>query len=308
MKEQERRLIMIISFALILTVFFIMLFRLYSQKRKANKRLKAQKEEIEQQNSVIATKNQEITDSIHYARRIQKAILPQKDYIDKIAEEHFVYWKPRDIVSGDFYWMAEKNNLLVIIAADCTGHGVPGAFMSMLGVTLLNEIVLNKGITEPSKVLNTLRDEVVTLLHQDIETQTTRDGMDISIVVIDKKNMKMLSSAANNVLYVLRNNELSTIPADKMPIGVYYKMEPFVANTYELHKGDVIYLTSDGYKDQFGGSLGKKFMSKNFKNLLVEISKQPLSEQKDIIDKRFNEWRGEHAQNDDVLVLGVKIL
>ena len=308
MLEQKKRLMMIISFAVLVTLFLILLFRLYAQKKKANRILRTQKKEIEQQHKVIATKNQEITDSIHYARRIQTAILPQKDHLFKMTLDHFIYFEPRDIISGDFYWMDEKNDLLIIIAADCTGHGVPGAFMSMLGVTLLNEIILNKGITNPAHILNQLRDDMVRLLHQDIETQSTRDGMDISIVVIDRKKMKMFSAAAYNVLYVLRNDELIIIPADKMPIGMYYKMEPFNLNAFDLQPKDIIYLASDGFKDQFGGPEGKKFMSKNIKKLLLEIGQLSISEQKEMIENHFKKWRSNYEQNDDILVMGVKII
>ena len=303
--EQKKRFIMIIVFSIIVTLFSILFFRLYLQIRRAHGVLQEQKKEIEQQHKVIATKNREITDSIHYAKRIQSAMLPQAEQTSKLAAEHFVFLEPRDIVSGDFYWMAEKCDKLIVIASDCTGHGVPGAFMSLLGVTLLNEIIFNKGIIEPAEILNHLRAEIIRLLHQNIETNSTRDGMDISVVTIDRQQKTIKTAAAYNSIYIVRNNELIIIPADKMPVAMYYNMNPFNSSVMKLQKNDIIYLASDGFKDQFGGPEGKKYTSKNFKNMLIEISRYPIHEQKVMVEKLLNEWRRHYEQNDDILVIGL---
>lgn len=267
-----------------------------------------QKEEIEQQRDEIADKNRSITDSIEYASRIQTAVLPSNDFAEEILPEHFILFRPRDIVSGDFYWMTKKDNLLVVIAADCTGHGVPGAFMSMLGVSFLNEIVNRHEINSAGAILTQLRADVKKTLGQEGKEGEAKDGMDIALCIVDLEKMKMQYAGAYNPLYLYRNNELIEVKADRMPIGIYVKeKDSFTNNEIDLQKGDVFYIFSDGYQDQFGGEEGSKFKTKNFKKLLLEIHQKPMEEQREILDTTIDEWRGEWEQIDDIIILGVRV-
>jgi len=267
-----------------------------------------QKDEIEAQRDEISDKNRSITDSIEYAKRIQTAILPSNEYAEKILPEHFILFRPRDIVSGDFYWMTKKDNRLVIIAADCTGHGVPGAFMSMLGVSFLNEIVNRHEVSSSGEILNNLRADIKKTLGQEGKEGEAKDGMDIALCIVDFDNLKMQYAGAYNPLYIFRNNELIEYKADRMPIGIYVKeKESFTNNDIDLQKGDVFYLASDGYQDQFGGEDGRKFKTKNYKQLLLDIHQKPMAEQKEILNNTIDKWRGKWEQVDDIIILGVRV-
>ncbi|MEE4196239.1 MAG: SpoIIE family protein phosphatase [Bacteroidales bacterium] len=267
-----------------------------------------QKEEIEKQRDEIAEKNRSITDSIEYASRIQNAVLPSGEYALDILPEHFILFRPRDIVSGDFYWMTKKDNLLVLIAADCTGHGVPGAFMSMLGVSFLNEIVNRHEITTASAILNQLRADVKKTLGQEGKEGEAKDGMDLALCIVDPDKMKLQYAGAYNPLYLFRNEELIEVKADRMPIGIYIKeKESFTNHEMDLQKGDVFYIFSDGFQDQFGGEDGSKFKTKNFKQLLLEIHHKPMTEQRKILDTKIDQWRGHWEQVDDIIIMGVRI-
>jgi len=256
--------------------------------------IEAQKETLAEQNVEIAEQNQNIKDSIHYAQRIQEAILPPIEAIDEVVDEFFVLWRPRDIVSGDYYWSTRLDDITIIVAADCTGHGVPGAFMSMLGIAFLNEIVNKEGITEPNKILDRLREQIINQLHQTGEEGESKDGMDVSLYVIDHVKMKLKFSGAYNPLFIIRNKELIQLKANRMPIGYYIKLDQsFNIEEFDLQKGDCLYNSSDGYPDQFGGPDGRKFMTKRFKQLLLDIHKKPMNEQHDILDTTIDEWRGD---------------
>lgn len=269
--------------------------------REATAEIVAQKDDIEE-------KNKDIMSSIRYAQRIQEAVSPQKKLMDKVFPEHFVLWKPRDIVSGDFYWMMQKNGKAIIAAADCTGHGVPGAFMSIMGISFLNEIANNKDVNTAAEALNQLRHNVITSLNQEGSETDTKDGMDISLCVYDMDNMMMQFAGAYNPLYMIRDGELSVIKADRMPIGVHERDDrPFTNMEFSMHKGDIYYILSDGYIDQFGGEKGKKFMTKRFKGLLLEIYTKPMAEQKEILWNTILEWRGDIEQIDDIIIIGIKI-
>jgi len=268
----------------------------------------AQKEEIEAQRDEIALKNLYITDSLEYARKIQNAVLPQDEQKDQMMPEHFILYRPRDIVSGDFYWISRKNGQLFIIAADCTGHGVPGAFMSMLGISLLNEIVNRHEVTQANQVLNDLRDEVKRTLRQTGKEGEAKDGMDMALAMVDQKKMKMQYAGAYNPLYLFREGELIEYKADRMPIGIYLKEKStFTNHSIELRKGDTLYLSSDGYPDQFGGSEGTKFKTQRLKRLLSRSQHETMEEQKKILEQTIEEWRGDHEQIDDILLIGVRI-
>ncbi|MCK4663134.1 MAG: SpoIIE family protein phosphatase [Bacteroidales bacterium] len=251
---------------------------------------------------------EEITDSIIYAKRIQNALFPSKEIIKNIINEYFILDLPQGIISGDFYWFSKIKNKTVIAVADCTGHGVPGAFMSMLGVTMLNKIVNEKGIDKPNEILDRLRNNVIISLHQTGEIGEANDGMDIALITIDKKNNSLEYAGANNSAYLFRNNELTEIFADKMPIGIYSEIEtPFSCQKISIQTGDIIYLFTDGYADQFGGSRGRKFLYKNFKKLLKELHHLPMNEQKTRLFKTHRKWKDNNEQVDDILVMGIKI-
>ena len=273
-----------------------------------NNELEKQKNEIEYQRDHIAEINIEVKDSILYASRIQSAIFTPQALINKYLSNYFIINKPRDIVSGDFYWIGQKNNKLIIAIADCTGHGVPGAFMSMLGVTMLNKIINEKSIVKPNEILDRLRKNIISSLHQTGEIGETNDGMDISLISIDRENNFLEYAGANNSAYLYRNNELLEVFADKMPIGIYSEIEtPFSCKKISIQSGDIIYLFTDGYADQFGGLKSKKFLYKNFKNLLKDIHLLPMNEQKSKLLETHNKWKHNNEQVDDILVLGIRI-
>jgi len=237
---------------------------------------------IQRQKNEIEAQKQEIMDSILYAQRIQKAVLPSHEKVQKILPENFILFLPRDIVSGDFYWMTRQNDLSVFAAVDCTGHGVPGAFMSMLGVSFLNEIVNKTSKLKANYILEELRTRVITTLSQSHEGET-KDGMDIALCILNHKTNKLQFSGAFNPLYLIRNNSLSEIKADRMPIGIYHDEEPdFTNNEIQLQKSDCLYIFSDGYVDQFGGYAGKKLLTKTLKEILLNIHSEPMVRQKEI--------------------------
>jgi serine phosphatase RsbU (regulator of sigma subunit) len=252
--------------------------------------------------------NIEITASINYARRIQQAILPRPSEIRGLKEKIFILYLPKDVISGDFYWFSRAGKKLIITAGDCTGHGVPGALMSMLGISFLGEIVNNRRITESGLILNELRKEVQRALHQKGVSDEAKDGMDISLCVINSSRNIIQYSGANNNLYLIRNGELIDYRADRMPIGIYDLVDrDFTSQNIQTKPGDLIYMFSDGYADQFGGPDHKKFKSSTLKAILTEIHESPLPEQKEILEKRFLDWKGNGPQIDDVLILGMKL-
>jgi serine phosphatase RsbU (regulator of sigma subunit) len=308
LKRKNIVLISFIGFIVVVLVFSVLLYKQFAAKKKANILLQEQNEEIKNQRDKIFNQNKEITDSIEYASKIQSAILPPKDIISEKLPEHFILYKPRDIVSGDFYWLYPKNNKIYLCAADCTGHGVPGAFMSMLGIALLNEIISKSEVNTADKILNFLRDYVVRSLHQTGEAGETQDGMDIAFCVIEPDKKQLQFAGAFNPLFLIRNGELYETKGDKMPIGVHLRQnEPFTNHIIPIKKNDKIYLFSDGYTDQFGGPKRKKFLMKRFRELLVEINQYSMEDQKIRIDKEFNDWKGDYEQIDDILVFGIKI-
>ncbi len=318
--EKQKMMIWFFIIALVLVSglgYFI--YRGYRIKKQANiqleeknRQISKQRDEIQKQKEIaesqrdqIAYQKKHITDSIEYALRIQTALLPSLElFTDRF--DHFVLYKPRDIVSGDFYWVAEVDSRQVIIAADCTGHGVPGAFMSMLGVSFLNEIILNKKILQPDQILNTLRDEVISALKQKEEKSDVKDGMDMCVCLLDNKSNTLQFAGANNPLWIFSKDELTEIKGDKMPVAIHEAMKPFTNHWIDLKKGDTFYIHSDGFADQFGGPNQKKFLSKNFKNILSGMQDKPMLEQGAELDRVFEEWRKDVEQIDDVTVIGVR--
>jgi serine phosphatase RsbU (regulator of sigma subunit)/Tfp pilus assembly protein PilF len=306
-KRQLIFLISVICISVVILGFGFVVYRQYQEKKQANILLEEQNIEIKQQRDQIFQQKQEITDSIQYASRIQNAVLPPDSMLDDL-QDHFILYKPRDIVSGDYYWMTLKDNKTIVAAADCTGHGVPGAFMSMLGISFMNEIVNKSDRTEANEILNELRSDVISSLGQTGVTGETQDGMDLALCVIDLEGLKIQFAGAYNPLYLIRDDKLTEYKSDKMPIGIHKeKKESFNNHDIDIKKGDALYLFSDGYVDQFGGNRQKKFMTKNFKELLVRINQKTMAEQMDILDKTLKEWMGDIEQIDDILVMGLRI-
>ncbi|MGM0549651.1 MAG: tetratricopeptide repeat protein [Bacteroidota bacterium] len=294
----------------------------YKRKKELNELLSQQNEEIEaqrdeieaqrdmatQQRDEIGRQKEIITDSIEYARRIQHAILPQESSLKQILNEHFIFYRPKNIVSGDFYWVSNLNGKIFIVASDSTGHGVPGAFMSMLGTAFLNEIIKKNGTHEADEILNQLRANVIESLHQKKGYRGSKEGMDLALCIIDKANDKLSYAGAYNPAWIVRKGELFELKADRMPIGIHAAKndQSFSQQEFHLEQDDMLYLFSDGYSDQFGGNQGFKFHKKNFKSMLVSIADKPADEQMKFVETTFEEWKGDRPQLDDVLVMGVR--
>lgn len=307
-QAQQRRILMIVvvSVSLLVVVAGFSIFKI----KKANVLLKEQKQEIEEQRNlvthqkhVVEEKNKEITDSIQYAKRIQTALIHTQPHLEGNFKDHFVFFKPKDIVSGDFYWSALQNEHLYVAACDCTGHGVPGAFMSLLNISFLNEAIIQKKLIEPNKVFDFVKQNLVTNLSFD----GSKDGMDACLLHVNKNTKTITYSAANNKPVIIRDNELIELPCDKMPVGKSYSENNFTLYTIDYMANDILYLFTDGYKDQFGGKENKKLNSKMFKKLLLEFSRFDFATQKEKIKDFFNEWRGNVEQTDDVCVIGLKL-
>jgi len=331
-------LVLILVFCIAIAGF---IYSRFLQKKKNNLTLTEKNNIINQQNeeikvinnnlldsnAIIVDKNKKITDSIKYAKKIQKAVFPSTELIKSVFPKHFIFFEPRDIVSGDFYWSYKTQNKLFVIAADCTGHGIPGSFMSLLSISFLNEIVPKAQNRNAGEILNFLRQKVKTTLGQKLETPSQKDGLDIAMCIINTEDLTMDFAGANNPVYILRNKSrldnldkvaklritehkelrLIEIKGDRQPVAVYIKERSFTNHKFKLQKEDKIYMFSDGYADQFGGEKNKKFMTKRFKQLLFEVHEKEMEEQNKIIKNTLHEWQGRNKRVDDVLVLGLKI-
>lgn len=345
-ERQRQWLIAFAAFFTVILIFSILLYKLYTAKKKANRLLalqnaeiiekneeilvqseqllirnaeiqeqkeeiETQSEELEDQRDIALKSKEEIIDSINYANRIQKAIFPSEEYVSEVLQEYFVLLKPRDIVSGDFYWIKKIKNFIIIAVADCTGHGVPGAFMSMLGTSFLNEIVSPRSLDNAGEILDRLRNKVKKSLRQKGEENEAKDGMDIALYIINTETLELQYSGAYNPLYIIRENteeELKILKADRQPIGVHIIEKEFTNHKFQLHKGDCLYTFSDGYTDQFGGEQGRKFKVESFKEVLLANYKKPMSEQKKELNNIFEKWIGkEYQQIDDIIILGVRV-
>ena len=285
-------------FSFVLTYFIVsILVRSYREEKIIS---------TKQRDELIFQKNQ-ITDSIQYAKSLQTGLLTDQKTLNKILPKHFIYYLPKDIVSGDFYWAKKVNHYKLIAAADCTGHGVPGAFMSVLGISLLNEIVRRKEVTKANQTLEILRHELKETLNQSDKDYSHNNGMDIAFCVIDEKRKIVQYSGANAPLYLIRNNKLTEYKPTRNPIGLTPIEIPFQNHEIEYQDNDVFYLFSDGLLDQFGGDDGKKFRSRRFKHLLLEIHKKPMEIQKDHIALSLKKWmRTKYDQIDDIMIFGFK--
>lgn len=376
---------------ILMVLLALIIFRSYRQKKKsneiilmqnksleqANEEIKAQRDEIEAQrdsldlqNNTLEIVNTKITDSINYAKYIQQAVLPTDSVLNKLLNDYFILFKPKDIVSGDFYWATKVNELLIVAVADCTGHGVPGAFMSMLGISFLNEIVRKKEVNQANQVLNLMRLSIIDALNQSGKNEEQKDGMDMSLIAIKSQEKSQIKKApnpkfqnpskendgflikseiehqtsidksetsnifeaqwagANNPLWVVKSSKIKVpnlktqenssldleledlfleLKGDKMPIAIFDNMHNFTNHHIQLQKGDIIYLMTDGYEDAIGGSKGKKFLSKNLKQLLINNSSSSMHDQKTILEKTINEWIGNEEQIDDITLMGIKL-
>ncbi|MCD4794017.1 MAG: tetratricopeptide repeat protein [Bacteroidales bacterium] len=340
-KQEDEKKRFLWTFGFVLVILALIIYSLISARRK-NIKLKAQKEQIEhnndelnQQNEEITSQkeylekankqitdqkieiertNEEITDSIKYAERIQKAVLPAIDLKAAGLSDYFIFYKPKDIVSGDFYWIKRIGFNVVIAIADCTGHGVPGAFMSMLGISSLNEVITKTRFDNAGRILDRLRNKVKKSLGQTGKELEQKDGMDMVLIIIDTENMKLQYAGANNPLMRISDGTVDLIKADRMPIGIHHNEPNFHNHIIDIKKGDLFYAYSDGFQDQFGGEKGRKYMSKRFRNMLFEIHEKPMSEQEEILKTTLSKWQSykdkagnTFEQVDDILIVGVKI-
>lgn len=303
-KEKEKKEIWIYIYAVgtvLLVLLGIIILISNSRKRRSNRLLASQ-------NDIINRKNQDITDSINYARRIQQVMLPSSAVFEKEFSESFVLYKPKDIVSGDFYWWAKKQNDLFVAAADCTGHGVPGALMSLIGMNFFNQVVAEQDLSETHLILNELHKKVLHSLNNDMDKRDSKDGMDVALIKFNTLTKEMSFSGAVRPLYHFSEGTLHIIKGERYSIGgvkdlsTSYKQEKL-----QLKKNDSVYLFSDGFADQFGGPGKKKFMLKRFQQLLTSVQEKPMNEQQKVIDRAFEDWKGGNEQVDDVLVIAFRI-
>jgi serine phosphatase RsbU (regulator of sigma subunit) len=345
--QKRQQTIILISFIgafILMSLLAFYIYRSYLDKRKSNILLTQQKLEIEAKNEDLVQLNEEITaqreeisaqrdeieaqrdmvvlqkdriqaqnklitDSINYAKHIQQALLPSSEYAEANLREYFILFKPKDIVSGDFYWSTRVNEFLILTVADCTGHGIPGAFMSILGISFLNEIVGKKGVIKASEILDQLRNSVIDALKQKWQPGEQKDGMDLALVVINTKTGQLQYAGAHNPLYIVSaGKDLIQLKPDNQTVAINNNMRPFTNQEVQLNKGDSIYLTSDGYHDQFGGPGNSKFKRTQLKELLVTIADKPMADQSKILESTFETWKGEHEQIDDITILGMKFL
>ncbi len=296
--DETKAMFAIIFFVLAILLTFIIGFYFMGINKEYEGIIILQKENLE-------VKNKEITDSITYAKRIQTAILPPDSVIRKHLKDHFILYLPKDVVAGDFYWMEHLNDTVLFAAADCTGHGVPGAMVSVVCNNALNRSVREEGLTDPGKILDRAREIIVHEFGK--SNEDVKDGMDISLCVLNTKTLELKWAGANNPLWYVRNNELNEIRPDKQPIGQYFNARPFTTHSLKMQKDDVLYVITDGYQDQFGGEKGKKYKASNLKQFLTTNHKRSLEEQKTMIKDSFFAWKGKNEQVDDVCVIGVKI-
>ncbi|HRE74013.1 MAG TPA: tetratricopeptide repeat protein [Flavobacteriales bacterium] len=311
--EGENRRQRIIIFSVIIglilslvSVFFI--FRSLQQTRKQRRIIEQQKIQAEEQKELLQEKNKEILDSITYARRLQEAILPPAEYISSLLPENFVIYFPKDIVAGDFYFLEQEKNKIIIAVADCTGHGVPGAMVSVVCSNALNRVVKEFGETDPGKILDRTRALVMDTFRR--SDQEVKDGMDISLCTIERKENEFTLqwAGANNPLWYLENDTMNEIAADKQPIGFSYEAHPFVTHTLSLKKGDAVFLFSDGYADQFGGPRGKKFKYRTLQEFISQRKSLSMPQLKDELVAAYREWKGEIEQIDDVSMIGIRLV
>ena len=311
-EQDAQRKNIVISFVggglLLVLGFAIYIFRSYRGKQKVNLELEEKNNLIENQKKIVEERNKEVTDSILYAKKIQRALLASDNVLAKNLPQHFVFYMPKDIVSGDFYWASAANEKFFLATCDCTGHGVPGAFMSLLNISFLNEAVNEKKIQSPELILNHVRGQIISALNPEGTNAEGRDGMDGVLCSFNFKENLLEFSCANNAVWIIRDGKMIEYKPDKMPVGMFEgEKKSFSLQSARLQKGDLVYTFSDGYADQFGGPKGKKFKYSQLKELLLSIHNLPVEEQKKILSEKFIAWKGNLEQVDDVLVIGVRV-
>jgi serine phosphatase RsbU (regulator of sigma subunit) len=298
-KQAHRNMYFLIT--ALIVIIAVVAIKLLLLNKKTNKKLK-------QQNEIIEEKNKSITDSINYAKRLQNAILPAKEAMNTILPEHFLLYQPKDIVSGDFYWVSDHDDKFMVAAIDCTGHGVPGALLSVVGYNAIAQTVNELKITKPDDVLISMNTIIKKILHQDAKSDI-RDGMDMALCTFDKKTNVLEYSGANNPIYIVSDGKLNVIKASKLTVGSIQEEVHSLPkhHSIQLKKNDCFYIFSDGYADQFGGKDNKKFKTSRMQELLVSINHKLMPEQMQHIDTAFNDWKGDIEQVDDVLVIGIRV-
>ncbi len=310
LKNKSLQIYFALAAILLLVGLAFFIFRGLRQKNKANIALADKNKIIEEKSILVEEQHKDITDSIKYAQRIQQAILPPDKLWNNILPQSFVFYQPKDILSGDFYWIEETTEHIFIAAADCTGHGVPGALMSIVNYNLLNRAVLEHGLTNAGAILDSVNKYLTLSLHQTYQESAVRDGMDVSLCVINKKTKKMDFAGAFNSIYLIRNNAIQEFIPDKQPVGAFIEdnIKPFTSQSFQLLENDVVYMFTDGYADQFGGPKGKKYKYKQLQHLLLSSYTKPFDEQNQIFKSAINDWKGSLEQVDDILLLGYKII
>ena len=304
----------ILLFILVLTLIFsliLIIVLIQTRNLRKTRKLLLEKEEalaqIEKHKSDLESRAKDINDSLNYAQRIQEALLPSEEYFRKYFRDSFIFFKPKDIVSGDFYWIGEKGDKIFIAAADCTGHGVPGALMSMIGIEIIEKTINVENIEQPSQILSVLNKELEKTFSREKNIGTIiRDGMDIGLCVIDRKRKKLEYAGAFFPLYLIRENTLVELKDDKIIIGMNPSNSPYTNHELDLRENDMFYIFSDGYPDQFGGTSNKKFMYRRFRYLLMTIHDFPVSDQKAILDDNIRNWMNGNIQIDDMMVIGFR--
>jgi serine phosphatase RsbU (regulator of sigma subunit) len=292
---------------LALVYLAVLQFWVLVRTRKHLREMKAAYNEIDEQREELQLRNKDLTDSLTYARRIQAALLPAEHHIKKVCPDHFIYYRPKHIVSGDFYWMSERDGKFFIAAADCTGHGVPGALMSMIGLELLQKIINEMMVDASDEILLTLNRELESAFFKEEDGKAMiKDGVEMSICVIDRNSMQMEFSGAFLPVYIVRDDKLIEIKGDKQNVVQSYPGVTFNRSSFRLQRGDILYLFSDGYADQFGGPDNKKFMYRRLRHILLTISRYPLNDQQRILDETITTWMRDFDQIDDMMILGVR--
>ena len=302
-KQQQQQSYFLFGGLALALIFGGFIFNRFRVTNKQKSIIEKQKQQVDSANNILEEKNQEILDSISYAKRIQNAILPPQKLVKEYLNNSFIIYKPKDIVSGDFYWMEPTKKEVLFAVADCTGHGVPGAMVSVVCNNGLNRSVREHGLSDPGKILDKTREIIIQEFEKSEEE--VKDGMDIALCSIKENKLKY--SGAHNPLWIVRDGQIIETKANKQPIGKFDNPQPYNTHTIDLQKGDAIYLFSDGYADQFGGEKGKKFKAKAFKELLISIQEKSMEEQKSIIDETFENWKGNLEQLDDVCVIGLRV-
>jgi serine phosphatase RsbU (regulator of sigma subunit) len=316
-ESQRQRNIIFGSLSALVLLSFLLGFSIWQYRQKnrsklqleiANVELNSKNVELEQSKEIIELQHREITDSIHYARQIQQAVLPSQTDLNEYFNEASVIFAPKDVISGDFYWATSIGDVTILATVDCTGHGVPGGFMSMLGISLLNELVIEQGLTSPAVLLHRLREKVIASLRQKGKEGEQKDGMDMTICVFDHKNMTLTYGVANHVFYHVSEGEITECKGDRQPVGIFGdELLPFHEFSIQLKKGDRIFTFTDGYPDQFGGPRGKKFKYQQLKELVSSSSDMDLKVQVEMLEHSFVNWKGKLEQTDDVTLIGIRI-